>query len=204
MLSALSRIFICSIFSLWDFFLLFLLSHYACTLYCLFFHCTANSTARGLLGETYFSSSDSSSSSEDEEEGDEKNPSGGDVKLLDVSTEMTAAVNTSEELETLPPRKKNKINFVKAEAQDENVIVDDLEVVSVDSCLDALLEKTLQKKNRATKRAPMMGENGLGSEPPTNNNAQEYEEKLRANRRKRAKLLSNHFKQQSAGQNMKP
>ncbi len=177
-----------AVFSLWDS-LLFLLSHYACTLYRLFFHSAANSTARGLLGETYFSSSDSGS--EDEGDDEKKNPSG--AAKPDVSTEIRA-VNTSEEVEKLlPPR---EISFVTSEAQDEN-IVDNLEVVSVDSCLDALLEKILQK-NRVTKAA--MGENILGSEPA--NNSQE-EEKLRANRRKRAKLLSSHFKEQSAGLNMK-
>ncbi len=172
--------------------LLFLLPRYACILlHRLFFHLAANSTARGLLGETYFSSSDSNF----DDEGDEKDLSGVAGAKSDVPTEMTAAANIISEVEMLmPPR---EISFVTAEAQDENAAVD-LEVNDVDSCLDALLEETLQK-NRATKEATMGGDN-VGSSSA--NNAEE-DEKLRANRRKRAKLLSSHFKQQLEEQNIK-
>ncbi len=166
--------------------LLFLLSWYACTLHRLFFH-LANSTARGLLGDTYFSSSDSGS-----EDDDEKNPSG--AAKSDASVEMIETdTNGVEKL--LPPR---EMSFVTAgKTEDENG--DDLEVVNVDNYLDVLLEKTLHK-NRATKKTAM-GENDGGS--GTANNDEEEEEKLRAQRRKRAKLLSSHFKQQLAGQNVK-
>eukprot|EP01084_Bolivina_argentea_P259098 437067_1 len=178
--------FLCTVFSLWPPPLLFFLSWYACTLHRLFFH-LANSTARGLLGETYFSSSDS-----DSEDDNEKNPSG--AAKSDAFGEMIET-DTSGVEKLLPLREMSFETAEKTEDQNGG----DLEVVNVDNYLDVLLEKTLHK-NRATKKTAM-GENDGGSGAA--NNDQEEEGKLRAQRRKRAKLLSSHFKQQLAGQNVK-
>ncbi len=164
--------------------LLFLLSCYACTLHRLFFH-LANSTARGLLGATYFSSDS------DSESDNENNPTGTAKSVESVEMIETDASGVEK---LLPPR---EMSFVIAEKAEQNG--DGSEVANVGNYLDVLLDNALHKNSAAKKKT--MGENGrVGG---VANSDQEEEEKLRSQRRKRAKLLSSHFKQQLEGQNVK-